>query len=182
MPQNTFFFKDHFVYTSMEKKWKNLCTLLWKQKWKICVQFYGGKKMKNLCTLLWKQKWKICVHFYGKKEKFVHTSMETKMKNLCTLLWKKKWKICVHFYGSKMKNTVFQAQILFFILKNTFSFVRGWHLKSILFLFLIIVLSICLSSGTDAFGRVWDLRTGRCIMFLEGHLKSVLAVNFSPNW
>ena len=35
--------------------------------------------------------------------------------------------------------------------------------------------------GLDGFGRVWDLRTGRCIMFLEGHLKSILAVDFSPN-
>ena len=25
------------------------------------------------------------------------------------------------------------------------------------------------------------MRTGRCIMFLEGHLKSILAVDFSPN-
>uniref|UniRef100_A0A8C5NSM5 Uncharacterized protein n=1 Tax=Junco hyemalis TaxID=40217 RepID=A0A8C5NSM5_JUNHY len=25
-----------------------------------------------------------------------------------------------------------------------------------------------LLEGLDAFGRVWDLRTGRCIMFLEG--------------
>ena len=33
----------------------------------------------------------------------------------------------------------------------------------------------------DSFGRVWDLRTGRCIMFLEGHLKSVLGIDFSPN-
>ena len=30
--------------------------------------------------------------------------------------------ICVHFYGNKMKNTVFQAKIPFFILKNTFFF------------------------------------------------------------
>lgn len=36
-------------------------------------------------------------------------------------------------------------------------------------------------SGLDSFGRVWDLRTGRCVMFLEGHLKEVYAVNFSPN-
>lgn len=35
--------------------------------------------------------------------------------------------------------------------------------------------------GLDAFGRVWDLRTGRCIMFLEGHLKEIYGVNFSPN-
>jgi FOG: WD40 repeat len=37
------------------------------------------------------------------------------------------------------------------------------------------------TGGLDAFGRVWDLRTGRCIMFLEGHLKSVFSVDFSPD-
>lgn len=36
-------------------------------------------------------------------------------------------------------------------------------------------------SGLDAFGRVWDLRTGRCVMFLEGHLGSIYGVDFSPN-
>lgn len=36
-------------------------------------------------------------------------------------------------------------------------------------------------SGLDAFGRVWDLRTGRCVMFLEGHLGSIFGVDFSPN-
>lgn len=35
--------------------------------------------------------------------------------------------------------------------------------------------------GLDAFGRVWDLRTGRCIMFMEGHLKSIYSIDFSPN-
>jgi len=35
--------------------------------------------------------------------------------------------------------------------------------------------------GLDGFGRVWDLRTGRCIMFMEGHLRGVLSVDFSPN-
>lgn len=35
--------------------------------------------------------------------------------------------------------------------------------------------------GQDAYGRVWDLRTGRCIMFMEGHLKSILSVDFNPN-
>lgn len=42
----------------------------------------------------------------------------------------------------------------------------------------------CLSlplRGLDAYGRVWDLRTGRCVMFLDGHLKSVLTVDFSPS-
>lgn len=36
-------------------------------------------------------------------------------------------------------------------------------------------------SGLDAFARVWDLRTGRCVMFLEGHLKEIYGINFSPN-
>lgn len=36
-------------------------------------------------------------------------------------------------------------------------------------------------SGLDAFGRVWDLRTGRCIMFMEGHLKSIIGIDFAPN-
>jgi len=35
--------------------------------------------------------------------------------------------------------------------------------------------------GLDAFGRVWDLRTGRCIMFMEGHSKAVYGIDFSPN-
>lgn len=35
--------------------------------------------------------------------------------------------------------------------------------------------------GLDAFGRVWDLRTGRCIVFLEGHLREIYTLNFSPN-
>ncbi|RVE41715.1 hypothetical protein evm_013627, partial [Chilo suppressalis] len=30
----------------------------------------------------------------------------------------------------------------------------------------------------DAFGRVWDLRTGRCVMFLEGHLGPVLGADW----
>lgn len=35
--------------------------------------------------------------------------------------------------------------------------------------------------GLDSFARVWDLRTGRCVVFLEGHLKEIYSVNFSPN-
>jgi U4/U6 small nuclear ribonucleoprotein PRP4 len=33
----------------------------------------------------------------------------------------------------------------------------------------------------DALGRVWDLRIGRCIQTLEGHVKAVLAADWSPN-
>lgn len=36
-------------------------------------------------------------------------------------------------------------------------------------------------SGLDATGRVWDLRSGKCILMLDGHLKNVLAIDFSPN-
>merc|ERR1712002_1322954 len=41
--------------------------------------------------------------------------------------------------------------------------------------------SLAASGGLDAYGRIWDLRTGRCIMFLQGHLKSILSVDFSAN-
>lgn len=41
--------------------------------------------------------------------------------------------------------------------------------------------SVALTGGHDAFGRVWDLRTGRCIMFLDGHMGKIYAVDFSPN-
>lgn len=43
----------------------------------------------------------------------------------------------------------------------------------------IVIMFSC--SGLDGFGRVWDIRTGRCIMFMEGHLKGVLSVDFSPS-
>ena len=36
-------------------------------------------------------------------------------------------------------------------------------------------------SGLDSCGRVWDLRSGRCLVLLDGHLQSVLAMEFSPN-
>lgn len=41
--------------------------------------------------------------------------------------------------------------------------------------------SLAATAGRDAFGRLWDLRTGRCIMFLEGHLRDLLCVDFAPN-
>lgn len=46
---------------------------------------------------------------------------------------------------------------------------------------IVFSLFFFLYSGLDAFGRVWDLRTGRCVMFLEGHLGSIYGVDFSPN-
>lgn len=42
-----------------------------------------------------------------------------------------------------------------------------------------VFLTFC--RGMDSFARVWDLRTGRCIMFMEGHLKGVLGIDISPN-
>ena len=40
-------------------------------------------------------------------------------------------------------------------------------------------LSLC--SGLDCYGRVWDMRSGRCIFFLEGHQKEVLSCNWAPD-
>ncbi|GJZ83781.1 U4/U6 small nuclear ribonucleoprotein PRP4-like protein [Tanacetum coccineum] len=37
------------------------------------------------------------------------------------------------------------------------------------------------SCGLDALARVWDLRLGRSILALEGHVKPVLGISFSPN-
>jgi U4/U6 small nuclear ribonucleoprotein PRP4 len=36
-------------------------------------------------------------------------------------------------------------------------------------------------SGLDAIGRVWDARTGRTAMVLDGHVQSILGLDFSPN-
>lgn len=30
-------------------------------------------------------------------------------------------------------------------------------------------------------GRIWDCRTGRCVLTLEGHVKAVLAIDFAPD-
>jgi U4/U6 small nuclear ribonucleoprotein PRP4 len=35
--------------------------------------------------------------------------------------------------------------------------------------------------GLDAIGRVWDLRTGRSAMVLDGHIQSIFSIAFSPN-
>lgn len=40
---------------------------------------------------------------------------------------------------------------------------------------------LCCCSGLDAMTYLWDLRTGKCVIPLEGHLKGVLAVAFSPD-
>ncbi|VDM64468.1 unnamed protein product [Angiostrongylus costaricensis] len=41
--------------------------------------------------------------------------------------------------------------------------------------------SVALTGGLDCYGRVWDLRTGRCIMFLDGHTKELYTVDWLPN-
>lgn len=35
-------------------------------------------------------------------------------------------------------------------------------------------------SGLDAIGRVWDLRTGRTAMVLDGHVQGIYSIAFSP--
>lgn len=37
------------------------------------------------------------------------------------------------------------------------------------------------NSGLDAIGRVWDLRSGKTAMVLDGHVKDILGIDFSPN-
>lgn len=37
------------------------------------------------------------------------------------------------------------------------------------------------TGGMDAHGRVWDLRSGKCVLVLEGHLKEILGIDFSAN-
>jgi U4/U6 small nuclear ribonucleoprotein PRP4 len=41
--------------------------------------------------------------------------------------------------------------------------------------------SLICSGGSDAICRVWDIRTGRAIMTLEGHAEAVLTLDFSPD-
>jgi U4/U6 small nuclear ribonucleoprotein PRP4 len=41
--------------------------------------------------------------------------------------------------------------------------------------------ALALYSGLDAIGRVWDLRSGKTCMVLDGHVKDILAMDFSPN-
>jgi WD40 repeat protein len=35
--------------------------------------------------------------------------------------------------------------------------------------------------GLDAIGRVWDLRSGRTAMVLDGHVQGIYGISFSPN-
>ncbi|SAM08931.1 hypothetical protein [Absidia glauca] len=35
--------------------------------------------------------------------------------------------------------------------------------------------------GLDAIGRLWDLRTGRSAMALQGHIKDIIGLDWSPN-
>ena len=36
-------------------------------------------------------------------------------------------------------------------------------------------------SAMDGCGRLWDLRSGKCILLMDGHQSGVLGVDFSPN-
>lgn len=45
----------------------------------------------------------------------------------------------------------------------------------------ISLISLAISSGLDAIGRVWDLRTGRTAMVLDGHVQAIYGIDFSPN-
>ncbi|KAL7008225.1 hypothetical protein EMMF5_002407 [Cystobasidiomycetes sp. EMM_F5] len=40
--------------------------------------------------------------------------------------------------------------------------------------------SLIASGGLDAIGRVWDVRSGRSVMVLDGHIRDILALDWSP--
>jgi len=40
---------------------------------------------------------------------------------------------------------------------------------------------VLLYRGLDAIGRIWDVRTGRTAMVLDGHVQAIFALAFSPN-
>ena len=40
---------------------------------------------------------------------------------------------------------------------------------------------LAVTGGHDAIGRVWDLRTGKNVLVLQGHIKPVLGVDTAPN-
>ena len=40
---------------------------------------------------------------------------------------------------------------------------------------------LAVTGGHDAIGRVWDLRIGKNVLVLQGHVKEVLGVDFAPN-
>lgn len=59
---------------------------------------------------------------------------------------------------------------------------RWWHPGTLVHKFYQVpVLIYALSSGLDAIGRVWDLRTGKTAMVLDGHVQTIFAIDFSPN-
>ena len=47
------------------------------------------------------------------------------------------------------------------------------------YVFFITTMASC--SAMDGCGRLWDLRSGKCILLMDGHQNGVLGVDFSPN-
>lgn len=45
----------------------------------------------------------------------------------------------------------------------------------------MFTVQLAITGGHDAVARVWDLRTGKNVLVLQGHLKPVLAVDTAPN-
>lgn len=52
---------------------------------------------------------------------------------------------------------------------------------SFILLFIYQFVQLVGTAGLDCFPRIWDLRSGRNILTLEGHVQNVLAMDFSPN-
>lgn len=45
----------------------------------------------------------------------------------------------------------------------------------------IRIIKLLFYRGLDAIGRIWDLRTGKTAMVLDGHIQAIFATAFSPN-
>ena len=41
--------------------------------------------------------------------------------------------------------------------------------------------SLVATGDLGGIGQLWDLRSGKCIMPLVGHVKQILSIDFSPN-
>ena len=42
-------------------------------------------------------------------------------------------------------------------------------------------MQLAVTAGQDAIARVWDLRSGKNVLVLQGHLKSIQGLDIAPN-
>ena len=89
---------------------------------------YASKSLQNLNLITFMLPEKPTVPFFAVFSTFFKLQILVILSKMPQNTFFFQESLCVHFYGNKMKNTVFQAKILFSSSKILFSFVRGWHL------------------------------------------------------